>query len=226
MANKQTPQPKLSLIEQMAKLPPKKVSNMVEALNANYAERWLYELGKRPNASHTWLRRAAWVRNNESFARFMLALNADPANLLNRERIAGARSDLKGLDKIKALYRYTTGKTNKLGKLEAALFALTIIAANKGYAWISNAQLELVLSTLDITSLSDEVAGPLEAWRNLSIDPMNARQEACRWRTSFENLNCYSIETAKDQQTSQAGVVIDLANPLIDALNERWQLAY
>lgn len=216
----------ISLRDAIAAVPSIKTTNMVKAIHKALVERECFEKAKSPNGSHIELERAkAMLAHNRRFAAFMVATNNNPNELLNSTRKAGTRANLKGIKKVRMLVDYITGKTNIFERVSLALFASTIIAAQKGIEWISNAEQELILSNLDVSSLPNEVQEAINAYKHKYMwIGGDSRNQSCQFRTTFNNLGCFYQSREDCDDMNRGGIGVNLNHPVIDYLATRWNL--
>lgn len=203
------------------------VQTMKKRIEKAIYDRALFERQKAPNASHVELRRVAGdFINSTNAAAFFVLLNADPDLIFNRVRKEGTRASLKGLRKIKCLIDYIMGNKDTLDIVSKALFASTIVAANKGVEWIASPEQEYILSPESVNSLPKDIREAIYTFqhKHMTIEG-DARHAASHFRTTFANLGFYTYAREEfDNSSYQMGIVIDLHNPVIIYLNERWGL--
>lgn len=210
----------------MASFPKQAVTGMVRRIETAYKEREAFEFEKSPNGSHIELRKArAIVMHNPRLAAFLLACDVDPQELLNKSRKEGTRANLKGIKKIKTLLDFVTGKSRVFERVSLALFASTIIAANRGIGWISNAEQELILSNLPVGSLPTELQAAVADYKHryMSITG-DSRNQSCQFRTTFSNLNCFFFSREDCDDMNRLGIMVNMDSPIIQFLNKRWNL--
>jgi hypothetical protein len=207
-------------------VPPQEVTAMVHRINLALEARERFERSRTPHGSHIELRRAkAFLRNNRRLAAFLVVCGADPSEMLNKVRKAGSRSDLKGFQKLKRLVDYCTGRSQVFERVSLALFASTIIAANRGIGWISSTEQELILSNVPVGSLPAEVQTAIEEYKHRYMRlEGDSRPQACRFRTTFENLGLYYMSREDSDDTSSLGINVNMDSPVIQYLNQRWEL--
>lgn len=215
-----------TLPEAMASVHPNAVNAMVRRINKAIADREAFEVQKLPHGSHIELRRAkAYLVNNRTLAAFLSVCGADPDKMVNRTRKDGYRSNLKGIKKLRNLVDYVTGKTRSFERVSLALFASSIIAAKRGIKWISNTEQELILSSLDVTSLPQDVRDAIKHYQNayLRIEG-DSRNQACQFRTTFDNLGCYFFSREDVEDANRLGIMINQDSPVIQYLASQWEL--
>lgn len=216
-----------NLVTHLLENEPQVVSAMVERVNNAIEKRGAFEWQKKRNSSHVLFRKvAAQFSDSRTVAAFLVALNADPDLMFNRERKAGTRANLKGFAKVRQLIDYTTGKSDAFERVSLALFASTIIAANKGTTWIASPEQELILSSEKVNSLPTEVREAIKEYqhKHMTLEG-DSRNESCRFRTTFANLGLYSMTREEfDNVDYTMGIRVDLKNPLIQYLSKRWKL--
>lgn len=206
----------------------REVDSMVKRINSALLERANFEREKAPHKSHVELRRvAAQFADSRNVAAFFVALNVDPWIMFNKVRKNGWRTNLKGLQKVRRLVDYVMGNKPTLDMDSTALFAATIIAANKGIEWISSSEQEFILSSESINSLPKDIAKTIHEFQSkrMTIEG-GSRPHSCEWRTTYANMGLYTYsreEVGEDDYS--LGVHIDLTNPLIIFLNETWGLS-
>lgn len=220
MTNNQT------LPNAIAKMNASKVNASLRRVEKSLAKREAFEIQKAPHNPHIELRRAArYLRGNKTFAAFMAAIGADSDLFLNRERKLGYRSNLKGVQKVKSLVEYITGRSKKFDRVSLALFASSIIAAKRGIDWISNQEQEKILSSLPVDSLPPEVADAIRhyQYKYMRIEG-DSRNQACQFRTTFDNLGCYEFSKADTPDANLNGIEVNLDSPVIQFLSAKWEL--
>lgn len=213
-----------SFASAMASTSQQKVSGMIARMGRALDHRAAYEAAKAPNKFHVELAAAdKQMRGNKTLARFYCVLDANPDVVLNRERIAGYRANLKTVRKVRGLAEYMEGQHGKINGVCKALFAATILAARMDIYWISNNDAEKLLSSVPLKGMHPELKKALEELSGLNIrDAKEARNQACQFRTAFENLGCYFVSRDDENNLSSNGIRANLTNPLIMALSERW----
>lgn len=217
----------LLLPELVSNVKPKDVSAMVKRVNAALKTRADYELMKSPNGSHVELRRVAGMfADSRTVAAFLHVLGADPDLMFNRVRKAGTRSNLKGFRKVRQLIDYTTGRKGTFETVSKALFASTIIAAQKGATWISSQEQELILSNVPVNSLSKEIREAIEEYKHKHMTlEGDSRPQSCQFRTTFNNLNIYDYAREEFDNTDYSlGIMVNMESPVIQYLSHRWNL--
>jgi hypothetical protein len=215
-----------SLPELINAVKPQTVTGMVKRINKALEEREAFERLKAPHSAHIEFRRArSFLANNRGFAAFLCALNVDPDHLLNRVRKDGYRANLKGVRKLKNLYQYVTGKTRSFERVSLALFASSIVAAKRGINWINNNEQELILSSLPVSSLPDEVQEAIKDYQHkyMRIEG-DSRNQACQFRTTYDNLGCYFVSRDDVDDSNRQGIHINLDSPVIQFLSKKWEL--
>lgn len=216
-----------ALVADIQQNKPELVSSMVERINSALLERAKFERQNKPNGSHIEFRRVAnQFNDSRTVAAFLIALNASPEIMFNRERKAGTRADLKGLQKVRKLIDYVTGRTTVIDTVTKALFAATIIAAKMGIEWIASPEQEMILSDSRIKSLPNDVREAIADYqlRHMSLEG-DSRPQSCRFRTTFANLGLYQFHRDEfDNSDSTLGISVNLDNPLIQYLTLRWDL--
>ena len=205
------------------------VSAMVESIHKAIYERATYERAKRPNGSHLELRRVVnQFTDSRKVAAFLIAVGANPHLMFNRQRKAGAKSDLKGLQKVRRLIDYVMGgpTAKDIDAVSKALFAVTITAALSGVEWIASPEQELVLSSIPIQSLPEEVQSAIAEYQVKHMDITgDSREQSCRFRTTYANLGLYTfMRDDFDGCDYTLGVSVILSNPLIQYLIATWNL--
>jgi hypothetical protein len=208
----------------MAAHSPQKVTGMIKRVANALAKREAFEQQKAPNALHIELQAAkAQLQGNKTVARLFLSIAADPDVVLNRERKRGYRANLKCIRKVRMLAEYMAGDNGKINGVCKALFAATILAGMSGKPWVSNNDAEKLLLQVPLSDLPQELADALAELRGLNIrDAKEARNQACQFRTAFENLGCYYVCKGNSDNLDQRGIVANNDSPLIQALAQRW----
>lgn len=216
----------INLPEAIAAVPTKEVTAMLRRIMAELNKRQEFETLKEPFGSHVVLKQTiAMLRGNRRFAAFLCVIGADPAEMFNRTRKEGTRADLKGIKKVKMLVDYVTGRTGAFERVSLALFAATIIAAKKGVKWVSNAEQELILSSLDITSLPEEVQDAIKAYQHKYMRIHgDSRPQSCRFRTTFSNLGAFMFSREDQDDKNRLGIMVNMDSPIVRYLTDRWEL--
>lgn len=228
--SQETKQEAKSLPELMDSVTPEQESAMVANINAALAERKAFEVKKAPKGTHLELRRTIqFMKDNRRLARFLVALNADPHEMLNRERKLGYRSNLKGFQKMKTLLDYVTGRSGAFERVSMALFAATIVAKLKGRTdrngFVSNEEQEFILSNMPVKSFPKELQEAVKSWQNKYMPlSLESRNEASRFRTTFENIGCYTVDSQDTDSKHSRGIIVNMESPLIRYLVDRWNL--
>jgi hypothetical protein len=200
---------------------------MVERINAALKDRAEFELRKAPNGSHIELRKVAGMfADNRRVAAFLCAVDADPDLMFNRVRKNGTRSNLKGFTKVRKLIDYVTGRTKVFERVSLALFASTIIAANKGVSWIASPEQELILSSESVNSLPRDVQEAIADYKHKHMTlEGDSRPQACQFRTTFANLGVYEFYRDEFDNTDYTlGISVIMSSPIVRYLNDVWQL--
>lgn len=211
----------------MNKVSGPKLAGMVSRINRALDKRIAFEQAKAPKSSHIELKAAdKQLRGNKTVAAFLAVLGADPDKMLNNERKAGYRSNLKAIRKIRMLAEYMAGEHGAVNGVVKALFAATILAAKNNSPWTSNKDAEQILLGLaDRTDMPTELLCSVVNFTSLNIlDPSEARNQACQFRTAFENLGVFFFSREDANNLSSNGIYADLNNPLIKALANKWGL--
>lgn len=215
-----------SFKEQMESIPSTQVASMVRSINAALNHREAYERQKAPNGAHVELRDViGMLRGNSTVARFLIVLGADPDVMLNKQRKAGYRANLKPIRKIRMLAEYMAGEHGAVNGVVKALFAATIMAAKLKTYWLSNDELERILARIPLMDVPEELRVSIQAWNAVNIKSgAESRNQACQFRTAFENLGCY-IKSREDMaDLNKSGIYANMNNPLIQDLAKRWNL--
>lgn len=210
----------------MDQQPSQKVASMTHQLNQAFKNRETYERQKNPLGSHIELNSVKrQLVGNALVARFLCTLKADPDIMLNKQRKAGYRANLKAIRKIRMLAEYMAGKGHAINGVCKALFAATILANKFKMAWLSNAECEKILAQMDLKEFPEELRLSIEEFNKTSIsDPMEVRNQACQFRTAFENLGIYFMTRDDADNNNNIGIYGDMANPLMQDLAVRWGL--
>lgn len=210
----------------MAELPSQRVASMVHAINKALDRRIDFEVTKNPNAAHIELREAdKQIRNNATFARFLLVCGADPDTILNKVRKQGQRANLKNIRKLRMLAEYCAGKHGAINAVTKSLLASTIVAANRQIPWLSNAEQVRILSDMRLNLLPDEIAQSIMQFNHKYLkSSAESQNQASQFRTAFENLGCYTKSREDDDNFSQTGIHANINHPLMSYLNNRWNL--
>lgn len=203
----------------------RQVESMLHKIDAQLIERRAFEETARPNKTHIELREAEkQLRGNETVARFFLANSVDPSRVLNWTRKDGYRSNLKGIRKLRKLCEFVANY-GSIDRVSKALFAATIIAANRGCGWISNSQQELILSDLPVSTLPQELREAVSEWQNRYMSLTHeSRNQSCQWRTTYENCGAYAMSAQDTVNGQELGVTVNMDSPLVQYLNNRWKL--
>lgn len=213
----------VALMDQ-AKQNPQLIASFRESINKALYERALFERDKKPKASHVLLRRVgnAFADSNLA-ASFFASLDLDPHLVFNRERQAGKRANLEGLMKVRGLIDYIAGRNSTLDNGSLALFACSIIAAKKGVPWLSSAEQEKILTPEIVDSLPVKIQKAIRDYQNkgMTIEG-RARPEASSFRTTFENIGIFEAGKESDDKDVFNVIAIDLSNPVIQYLNNKW----
>jgi hypothetical protein len=200
------------------------VRSMISKVRKALDERTAFEEAKKPGKLHVELRDAVkQLDGNALMARFYCVLKADPMEVLNKERKEGYRANLKTVRKVRMTAEYLAGDSTRLNGVCKALFAATILAARLGKPWVSNNDAEKLLLSLPVTTGNAELTAALKELQGMNIENASeARNQACQFRTAFENLNCYRIARGNAKDLSANGIYANLDSPLIMALADRW----
>lgn len=215
-----------TLPELIAKQSPQAINAMVKHIEKAYKDREAFEMEKNPHGSHIELRRAKnLIVNNRRFAAFLATVGINPETLLNKSRKLDTRANLKGIKKLRMLCDYITGETRVFERVSLALFAATIIAANRGINWISNAEQELILSNLPVSSLPDELQKAIEEYKHkYMFIGGDSRNQSCQFRTTFANMDCFYFSREDTADSNRLGIGVNMESPIIQHLNKALNL--
>jgi hypothetical protein len=210
----------------MQQVPNRDVSNMLAKIARALDKRAAFEASKAPHKLHVELMAAdKQMRGNKTLARFYAVLDASPDLILNRERKEGYRANLKTVRKVRGLSEFMAGENGKINGVCKALFAATILAARMGTEWVSNNDAEKLLLALPLDSMNGELRDALAELSGLNIrDAKEARNQACQFRTAFENLGCYFVSRSNPDDMNANGIRANLESPLMFSLANRWGL--
>jgi hypothetical protein len=217
---------KVDLPSMISAVPQADVTAMVTRLNRAMDARERFERSKAPNGSHIELRRAkAFLRGNRRLAAFLCVTGSDPDEMINRTRKEGTRANLKGFQKLKKLLDYVTNRSLVFERVSLALFASTIIAANKGIGWISSQEQELILSNVPVSSLSKEIQDAIASYKHkyMTLEG-DSRNQSCQFRTTFSNLGMFFFAREDTEEANSLGIMVNMESPVIQYLNQRWNL--
>ncbi len=210
----------------MASVKPQAVQGMLKRIDRALVEREAFERQKNPHKLHVELEAAKQqMTGNKTLARFYVVLSADPGLILNRVRQDGSRANLKTVRKVRILAEYMAGENGKINGVCKALFAATILAATLNRPWVSNNDAEKLLLALPVETMGQELRQAFDEMKGLNIrNAKESRNQACQFRTAFENLCCYFVTKDNPDALNDRGIYADLNNPLMSALRERWGL--
>lgn len=208
----------------MDDVPGNQVGGMVRRINTALDKRYAFERANKPSSPLIEMREAdTQLRGNSTVARFLIVLGADPEVMLNRVRKDGYRSNLKAMRKVRMLAEYMAGHHGKINGVVKALFAASIIAAKENHPWVSNSDAEAIL--LRLQTSNPELLSSIAAFTALRIKSASeARNQACQFRTAFENLKVFYSSRDDETDLSSNGVRASMVSPLIQALAHRWGL--
>lgn len=212
--------------EMMELIPNQKVSAIIRQIDKALSIRSDFEASKAKPAYIELEAAKKQMAGNKTLARFFAVMETNPIEFLNLERKAGYRTNLKIVRKVRMLAEYMRGEHGAINGVCKALFAATIIAAKQGSPWTSNNDAEkLLFQAFDAMRFSEEFFRSYETFSRLNIQsPEEARNQACQFRTAFENLGVYFNTRNDENDLSSNGIYADLTNPLIIDLTNRWGL--
>lgn len=207
----------------MTAVKPQAVIGMLKRVNKALDSRVAFEAAKGTRANIELASAEKQMRQNKTLAKFYAVLKADPDLVINRVRKDGYRANLKTVRKVRMLAEYMAGQNGKVNGVCKALFAATILAARMGKPWVSNNDAEKLILQLPVESMGAELRAAFEELRGLNVrDPKEARNQACQFRTAFENLGCYFVAKSNIDDADERGIIANMESPLIVALAEKW----
>lgn len=209
----------------MAAIPAPTVSAMLKRVARALDKRASFEAAKSSRLNVELLAADKQMRGNKTLARFYCVLGADPDLVLNRERKAGFRANLKTVRKVRLLAEFMAGEHSKINGVCKALFAATILANRLGQPWVSNNDAEKLLLSMPVESMGAELKEALSELKGLNIrDAKESRNQACQFRTAFENLGCYYVAKSNPDDLDDRGIIANMDSPLMFSLANRWGL--
>lgn len=161
----------------------------------------------------------------KAFARLLCLANASPDRIFNYERQVNSRANIKGIVKILNLALYLDNYTGNLDRVTLTLFYLTISSALAGQDYVNNHETELQLFGHSYSTLPPEIAEKLRKIFAARRGVNDCRNEACQFRTAFENLGIFAKESVERGLRTDKGIRIDLESPIVRALIDRWNLS-
>lgn len=204
-----------------------KVTAMLKRIDKALETRAIFEQSKKKPAYIELQAAFEQMEGNKTLARFFAVMDCDPIEYLNKERKRGYRTNLKTVRKVRMLAEYMRGEHGAINGVCKALFAATILAAKHGKPWSSNSEAELLLFGMPTSQFqrNEELWKAYESFSMLNIrSGEEARNQACQFRTAFENLGVYFKSREDEADLSTNGIYADLNNPLIKALACKWSL--
>ena len=217
---------KLNLQERLKLVKPQSIEKMNARIGVALVEREQFDRQMRPTDSHYFLSQVKKkLRFNKTFPTFLHLLDIDPDLVLNNSRISGRRADIKGVLSLIQFVDYISGKSNRMCYPYMALLAATIIAANHEQYFLSNADAERILRDIDVSSMEGDIAEAILQYKQVLLNYVgDDRPEACRFRTTFENIGCYTITNHDPDGLNRTGIMINPDSLVIDYLRTLWRL--
>lgn len=165
-----------------------KVGAMVKKIEESFARRDEFEGANAVGANSYTANRDKVLANKQAVARFFLALNIEPANVIERKVNATKMFNAKALKKVVELAQFACTGNKKLEKVMSSFIicSLAFDARNSGEA-ISNSVNKSFLSNLDFSKIVKD-------------------QELADYLADYQHS---FISGGKDTQSSQARCVIE-----------------
>jgi hypothetical protein len=190
-------------------------------INSSFAAREQFETKMNPesetkadliNAKQKWASRAV--------ERVFTALNIDPDMLVNIQRKANQRANLKALRKISGVCEFLLNGS-KLEKVVISFFVSTLIAHRNGIDWISNQDQYAILSSAKLNRFPQFVQDAVTDYQHKFMTEGKFTQ-ASQMRTAFENVGIYQIVTRYDNNNNaMSGITLKDSHPLLIALADK-----
>ena len=212
----------VSISEKLKAVTPAQIGSMTRKINESVARRDEFEKQQGlslADTSSSWYKAKAKIEKGKSaFARYCVAMNIEPRNIIERKLFSHKMYNAKGLVKVIEATQLACGNTETMQKVTQAFIACAIVASDSGHNVISNdVNVNFINSRSFDSLLRDDLAQALDDFRMKSMTS-GAPTQSSQVRNMLDALQVGEIGQINRPRDC---ISLNLDHGFIDLMRER-----